>query len=713
MQYILFFLVSSVFADHGLRVHHVLRTRKGYFDPYLEKYFKPLQHVLDMLAHPHLSDSDFAAFTLSKEQYTKKIQDYMFDIYKQSKSSHQLVMGVAKRRPVVYTAPADPFYPRFAYYGMSDTCWFKDRSANFIYFLNNPDPSCMSAIDRHEFEITGCKLASQCSYIQAHHFFNTTICYGRRGDNVKYMALAPYKIPYVPLTRNSQQIFSIYCNITTSTIVVLPTYFLQSYDNVALDYYNYTLHHPYITLVDFSYQNVFLPMLHSSFSPLQLKLDQPFKYVCNDSLFEKTSFVDDYNVFRSPRGCENFIYFYEYEQHINICVDYLFLPTSSLISKCPDDWNDFSSARAPRNYVTLIIRSHLNDTWSMIKYNIDYFISRLSKTILQISTTTFDSFIRTFDTYFLKFLDLFQRFLSDFESGIFFKTSVYENFFAYLSLFLSPSQFNLRQLIKDSIVFFFKTMTGNFTQLPSDNETLYMDTNMFGLDIGKWLADAFTSILKPFWQLFLTILEDALNIISDFLFDLVPLLQKFVFVFQRTMGKFLDLLTTIIKILATLLLHIIVYFDTKIFLSEYLILYIFLAYYWRSTIPPLIFLIILILIFGITRRFPSLFLLLLNKEFRDLRYLGFNSSFFYHIAFNTTSHNNTHDSVFIFLSHGDINMTVFIPKHHLFENFTLQNIFLDYSAINTTSIYQSLNSSEFSFWSYLKNFGKFMNITHS
>lgn len=124
-------------------------------------------------------------------------------------------------------------------------------------------------------------------------------------------------------------------------------------------------------------------------------------------------------------------------------------------------------------------------------------------------------------------------------------------------------------------------------------------------DVFGWLSDELNKLIRGLGNLFLDSLGYILNRIVAQIYSMLPLIESFVTMIIKTF-----------RFLFIALVKIVVKVEKQIFLSEYLMLYLFVAYYMNLELAPVIFVVIAILVLGITRWFPSILLFLLNGEFR-------------------------------------------------------------------------------------------------
>lgn len=163
--------------------------------------------------------------------------------------------------------------------------------------------------------------------------------------------------------------------------------------------------------------------------------------------------------------------------------------------------------------------------------------------------------------------------------------------------------------IYSTIVLPFVSYDGE-TVTPDYLSNKFIPNYMHGLkgifpDVFGWLSDELNKLFRVLGNLLLDSLGYIFDRIISQIYAMLPLLEEFI-----------DITIRFIRYIFVALVKIIITVEKQIFLSEYLVLYLVTAYYMNLELAPLVFLVLVILVFGITRWFPSLLLILLNGEFR-------------------------------------------------------------------------------------------------
>lgn len=124
-------------------------------------------------------------------------------------------------------------------------------------------------------------------------------------------------------------------------------------------------------------------------------------------------------------------------------------------------------------------------------------------------------------------------------------------------------------------------------------------------DVLGWFSGEMNKLIRVLGNILLDSVGYIINRVIQQIIAILPLVEEFVTLVIKTAS-----------FLFRALVKVIVVVEKQIFFSEYFVLYLVAAYYMNLEIAPVVLVVICVLIFGLTRWFPSLLLLLLNGEFK-------------------------------------------------------------------------------------------------
>lgn len=137
--------------------------------------------------------------------------------------------------------------------------------------------------------------------------------------------------------------------------------------------------------------------------------------------------------------------------------------------------------------------------------------------------------------------------------------------------------------------------------------------------LGGWLSDIFAALIEPFFNVFLSlVVRPIFKILIESFIDIIKILSDLLIKLGDELSTVLDELTSAITVLITTLLKLFTkiykHLETRILLSEYIILFLFLIYFVKNnSVFSIVVVIIALIIFGFERKTqPSLLLPLLD-----------------------------------------------------------------------------------------------------
>ncbi|UPT53736.1 MAG: hypothetical protein 3 [Bactrocera oleae negev-like virus] len=156
----------------------------------------------------------------------------------------------------------------------------------------------------------------------------------------------------------------------------------------------------------------------------------------------------------------------------------------------------------------------------------------------------------------------------------------------------------------ESVKYFIELMGKN------DSNVHFYTTDSLGNKrlVGNWFSGIFGVLIQPFFDVFVETVKLLLGIVADLLVVVIESLVK-------ALGALIQPVADILEVLLKLIVSSVAIVESKILLLEYTLLFLFLMYFvFNNVYFASVVVIIFMLIFGITRRSPSLILPLLNKE---------------------------------------------------------------------------------------------------
>lgn len=170
-----------------------------------------------------------------------------------------------------------------------------------------------------------------------------------------------------------------------------------------------------------------------------------------------------------------------------------------------------------------------------------------------------------------------------------------------------------------------QNFTNEFIDALGRNDSNVYYYNQYGSPqglVGNWFSGIFGSLIEPFFDAFINMVlkiilpplfESVINIIKE----LSALLSELSSQILKFITQLADALTNLLNILLKLLIGLISVLESHILLFEYTV--VFLLILWRVVDDPVFaatLTFMLILIFGLERKSPSLILYFLNQEFQ-------------------------------------------------------------------------------------------------
>lgn len=136
--------------------------------------------------------------------------------------------------------------------------------------------------------------------------------------------------------------------------------------------------------------------------------------------------------------------------------------------------------------------------------------------------------------------------------------------------------------------------------------------------VGNWISGIFGALIQPFFDIFFVMVKLVVSELVEFV---IIVLNKVVELFVALLDPLVEFVATVFKLIVSVIAKL----ESKFLLLEYALLFVFLVYNFRfTTTVALIFVIMAMIIFGITRKSPSLILYFVNEE-----YVYFNISAYY------------------------------------------------------------------------------------
>lgn len=347
-----------------------------------------------------------------------------------------------------------------------------------------------------------------------------------------------------------------------------------------------------------------------------------YKYICNTSFYNKHgAVVNGINVFASYSGACNYI---PYNITHDVC-DNIFDDRV-----CPDD----------------------------IKFNTRFVIEHL------IPIRTNESEIITYmsigvDYWYTKFFDVFIH------NGLF--DNMLKLVYSYWIKFLSSDELTVR--FNNVTDYFFSKFETNTTFLYTSQKGAY----------GNIISDALFFLIKPFVDAFREMLELFVEFLLVVLLDVVKLLKVFVDVLEGKLESFIEIVVKVIVMLGQLLYEIIMKLEKEFYVFEYAVVYMIIRFFVfeSSDIASLVLLIVLIIFFGIKRKFPSVFIIMnnyylssnLTNYYYDYNISTFNYSSYFesdwlssNVSLINTTHCNITSKFLTFETYNIVNCLEVIPE---------------------------------------------------
>lgn len=140
------------------------------------------------------------------------------------------------------------------------------------------------------------------------------------------------------------------------------------------------------------------------------------------------------------------------------------------------------------------------------------------------------------------------------------------------------------------------------------NDTSYYFVNKYG--------GFFDGLFVPFKWMILDVVEPVIKILLGFVGDFINAILEVIKGLIPEIDKVIEFLVNLFDRILVLIVSVFKPLEKAFFLSEYILVFALVNRYVPSSIPSVCLLFIIMLIGGIKRKFPSLVLLLLNKDFQ-------------------------------------------------------------------------------------------------
>ncbi|APG77849.1 hypothetical protein [Xingshan nematode virus 2] len=616
----------------GLRYHERARKIPGAYDVYLDSLISKYENASYYLKIFGLVTSNQAKRLIEElDSLRKEIQDRVDYVSENHKRMSMIPFGVLANRYIVDDAVVAGFRSIDYYRRILSFCLADLESRILTVSETFLDPVCMSAYNKSFNEDIDCRLSSLCFGVIKKNVDGLFICSGYSKNLFRHYRLAKSTLlaDVFPL-REGQ--FEFYCNVSNNRPLLVHKSLLNG-DKRFVDPFSVLLQSdfPFLTFSDGGYRALVFSQFVDSYSTVSLAT-AGFKYVCNDTLFAESSIIDDVNVFRSFRGCRNFVLTEGSDVSSKICVDHLYQDFQALVDRCPEDWYTFDHAVATFETYTIGINDYSEVLWKTIPQVVTDLLRYFDRNHINVRVQDFEKFYKDFVDYVRSFGTLTNV-------TVRFADQVFDGIGANLRLLDS---FTFRNFSENFVDYFWAKAMG--VDVEQIRDTTHFESIHSVTSVSGWLAQAISSFVRPFWQVFLELLEDILDIIIRVLFDLTPLLEKFYRLTLAAFDSLLNLLFQVLTLVLSFLLHILIILESKILLSEYLLVYLFLSRYWSSPVPPLLILLLLILVFGFQRSYPSFLFFVLNHQIKSvLNATAIPSvTYDYQFVYNITLVNYTH-----------------------------------------------------------------------
>lgn len=168
--------------------------------------------------------------------------------------------------------------------------------------------------------------------------------------------------------------------------------------------------------------------------------------------------------------------------------------------------------------------------------------------------------------------------------------------------------------------------------------------------LGNWFSSIFASLIEPFFRMAIdlilsVIVPIAFDAITSTIHILSELVEKLTAQLIKFLNSLADASSTLITTLLKFLIGLILFIDSVILLFEFTLVFLFIIYYFnRSWIFAVTIVIILMIIFGLERKSPSLLLSVTNYQYFYFNFSNYRSKSFnwdYSFSYTNADYYNT------------------------------------------------------------------------
>lgn len=173
-------------------------------------------------------------------------------------------------------------------------------------------------------------------------------------------------------------------------------------------------------------------------------------------------------------------------------------------------------------------------------------------------------------------------------------------------------------LIESGYHYFFYLLTGRSKfEHGYLNKTGKYFQDVFGVRLTRsilsWFTDALSSVIRPFWNVCLEIIDDILRLLVDFLFGAEKFMEMILKIFEGNLYKFVNIFYRFLKFFIRLIFYTIVLIDRNIKLFEIFVLFLIFSYFLRDRIISMTLSLVVIFVFGFDKGYESVLFVLYNN----------------------------------------------------------------------------------------------------
>lgn len=594
----------DLFVYGGARIMSILSMRPVYtvhlYDRVFAKVVRASSLVLSRLWDVYNRTNTLASFVYKNARTTNTIYRYYLQHFPvvDCPSQHQCYVV------------RDPL--RFSDCRLTDMGYLMTMSERPI----TADCFCLCPDCTARPDAVCCDMIGSCGKSVMASFDGDDYCYAL--PKIRLSTPEYYVVNYTDVRDHSavNESYVALCHAETRRYVTIPRPMYEIASRVPLSEFVVSLTSDHAVFLLSSYYRVREYLLRPVFDLYPVFL-RAHSYVCDDALYELgVRFMFNVQVYPSFRGSCDYWYTSD-DRNFSVCLSML---RRGVV--CPDDLvlmrRDVTSfLPSDVHVVTALISNRtasffFQDMINLVNYVFDRFIFRLNPVYLCQDLIVF--FVMAIRRHLFSLADD-ENFFDVLVSKIFSVNNTYS--LVFHDLYNTSTDFAdavIRRMIAEEPDAYYAAMSSDGG---SQNVSMRVprSTSFCWFSLSCWVTKTFRTLIFPFWRALQELLADMIKMVLDILLACVPLFEISVLHLIDYFDKLLELILHLLDIFAMLVTKVFIFLETKIFLSEYLILFSVLAWTFWNPYSALVVTFLSVLVFGYKRWFPSILLKILSSDF--------------------------------------------------------------------------------------------------